>query len=395
MDIKMDATYNIYNSARRKNYVNKLEFVYRSEADILTYYVGMANAITGELQKRGHCWLIDQALSCGYIFSVDMAIIHALSNAQRNGGQLQLLLPAVYQLLPIDDTMEQTMLALYAKPSSAAGSSVSENRNSALSSEADELARQLEQTKLMKLTLENQISQLKKESEQLKLQMQETRSSIEKQLSNAQFEAEAIVRSAREKAGSIRVELLHGAALDEEQGASPVQPNSDSLRDLVGTETLRLETTVRTTLDAYRDEIHKMLYEFRTGLYKSDYASLCFAYQKLYLFATTLFDSRIESICSALCNEELALTLQNSLRKVQGQLIKRTTGIEDSLTHLGLTVYRPEAGEKYNAVNHAAENAEDDGYLEATVRCCICPGVRAGDQILCRATVLVDTPENS
>ena len=392
MNIKTNPTYLAYMSARRKNIAGKAEFILRSEAELVSYCTEMVQAITAELQQQRHCWLIDLAFSNGYIFSVDWAVISALSHTPHSSGQLRLELPAALQLLPITDIMEETMLSLYQGTSAPPNRHTPEPRNAA--PEADETNRQLQQIRQTQAALEARVSQLRSEAERLERERQEAQARIQNQLDQANTQAETILQEAREKADSIRADLMQGIAMDTPQ-ALPATGDDEPLRNAVSNETRRLETTIRTSLDAYRDEIHKMLYEFRTGLYKFDYTSLCFAYQKLYLFASNIFDKRIDALCGDLPYAEEKAIAQSSLRKVQGQLLKRVTSLEESLEKLGLIVFRPQAGEEYNAVYHTAENAEDDGYLEGTVRCCVCPGIRTNEQVLCQASVIVNTAENN
>lgn len=417
MNLSMKPTKTVFWSARRKSFANETKFILQYDNDIRGYCLSMANAIREELQRHQHCWLIDHAFSDGYIFSLDWAIIQALRSAQNTDARFQPAFPIILQMLPISESMETEMLSLCHKTPAAVNSSAPETRNASVIAETNELKARLEQLNQTKSDLENQISrlkdeteklqaekqeeqnrirnqilQLKSEAEKIRTENQEKQELIQNQINAARLEAEAVLREAREKADDIRTALMQGFA--DEAAPEAVPADENSLRDTVGSETLRLETTIRSSLDSYRDEIHKMLYEFRTGLYKADYTSLCFAYQKLYLFAAGTFDKRIDSLCAELGSEELAAQVQSSLRKVQGQLLRRVTAMEESFRKLGLTVFRPESGEEYNDVYHAAENVEDDGYLDAVVRCCVCPGICADEQVLCRAAVMVDAAKH-
>lgn len=97
-----------------------------------------------------------------------------------------------------------------------------------------------------------------------------------------------------------------------------------------------------------------------------------------------------DSLCKSFDDKAFFAHLQGELRKLQGQMLRRVTALEDGFRKLGLIIYRPEPGEAYNGVFHAAENVEDDGYLDATIRYCICPGFRTDEQVLCRAAVIVN-----
>lgn len=386
MSIMTYPTYQEYFNARRRNRIsNKFEFVLRSKEDIRVYATKMIEAIVVELKQRAHCWLIDNAFATGRISSLDWSIINALYSAQGNGEYEPNYTPD-FEILPITEKMEGIMLSLQQQPHMVPTGSLQGKHNISPVSEANGMQCQLEQAQLEKDALDKQIAELQKETERIQLEQQEMQNSIRQQLDDAQREAQSI----RENAENLRSMLLQGVALETTKEAS-VTPSGDGvLKDKVERETLRLETTIRTTFESYRDEIHKMLYDFRTGLYKADYNSLCLAYQRLSLFATNMLDKRIDNLCKSFDNEAFSAHLQGELRKFQGQLLRRVTALEDGFRKLGLIVYRPEPGENYNDVFHAAENVEDDGYLEATVRCCICPGFRTDEQVLCRAAVIVN-----
>lgn len=385
MSIMSYPTYQVYSSARRRNLIsNKIEFSLRNEADIRFYVTKMNEAIIVELEQRAHCWLIDSAFATGHISSLDWSILKKLCSVQGNSDYV-LNCTSGLEMLPITEKMEEIMLSLHQRKSMVPPNSM-QGKHSASSDEVNGLQRQLEQARLEKDALDKQITELHKEAARLQLEQQEMQNSIRQQLNDAQREAQSI----RENAENLRSMLLQGVALETTKEAYAAPSDDGVLKDKVERETLRLETTIRTTFESYRDEIHKMLYDFRTGLYKADYDPLCLAYQRLSLFATNTLDKRIDDLCKSFDDEAFSAHLQGELRKLQGQLLRRVTALEDGFRKLGLIVYRPEPGETYNDVFHAAENAEDDGYLEATVRCCICPGFRTDEQVLCRAAVIVN-----
>lgn len=379
-------TYQVYSRARRRNLIsNKFEFTFRYEADIRIYATEMIEGIKAELKERAHCWLIDNAFATGRISSLDWNIINALYSAQGNGEYVLNHTPD-FEILSITEKMEGIMLSLQHQPHMVPTGSLQGKHSISPVSEANGMQCQLEQAQLEKDALDKQIAELHNETARLQLEQQKMQNSIRQQLDDAQREAQSI----RENAENLRSMLLQGVALETTKEAYAAPSDDGVLKDKVERETLRLETTIRTTFESYRDEIHKMLYDFRTGLYKADYDPLCLEYQRLSLFATNTLDKRIDDLCKSFDDEAFSAHLQGELRKLQGQLLRRVTALEDGFRKLGLIVYRPEPGENYNDVFHAAENVEDDGYLEATVRCCICPGFRTDEQVLCRAAVIVN-----
>lgn len=410
MGKKMLQTRDIYEQTRRKNYLGRLEFLCRTQEEVSNYFMIMAETIENEIQQYRHSWLIDYAFANGSIFSLDWEIIRQLSDARNNNRKLSIVFPEEYGMIRITPEMEEKMLGLYYGriPSVNNG----EKQAAELSRTLCELQYQLEQAQERKKALSAEVDRLKNEMDNLKTVQRNVQADIQNLRANAladiqnlranaladnqnlranaQAQAEKIVREANDKAQDIRAAIFDGIAQDLQQEAKVPDDEAVTLKSEVEKETRRLENTIRESLESYREELYKMVYDFRTGLYKCEYSTLCLAYQKLYTFATAAFDKQIEALGGASDNGMTVQQVQESLRKLQGLLIKRVTGMKPGLEKLGLTVFSPQPGEEYNDICHVAENAEDDEYVEGQVRYCVCPGIRTKEQILCRAIVMVD-----
>lgn len=357
------------------------------------YINQMQKAISEEMEIRGHCWLIDNALASGEIGERDWKAIicwvRKITFVNSFDAEEQQKRVAKNTRYPLSKQQEQNLLSIYQNNYDSA---VAEKREmfERLNTEISTLKQEKAALEQSRNQLESFTFQLAGEKERLHQETEQLQSFLQQQRDVAEAEAQSIICQAKQRAEIIRAEMIHGFTMEETQKIHSEEPAEENLRDEISQKTRDLGNDMRIALDNYRDQIQTMLYDFSTGLYQTNYKILCSTYQRLYCFVTDVFVKRIEALCQEIADEEVSSQIRQSLYKFQGQLVRNVVNLENGLTKLDLTVYYPEKGEEYHASYHIADNVEDDGYLEAMVRQCICPGIMYKDHILCQAVVIVD-----
>ena len=377
---------------------------YRYPVSRSEYQNEMANRILSELNQTGRCWLLDDALSRGTIGAWDWnAVLIAIYKKFGMPYKYAMADAGYYERWVVDVDAKEIIRKLYA--SRDAGSSRYDSAPRAAepsaAAERSELQRLQEQKRTVETQLESLRSELREQNSQI-ARLRQEEISLEKRLHElreqtggerqrildaAQEQARQILVQARAEAADIRQSVLCEAMLETLPEPAPQSPGAT--RDEIEATAHQLENRLRDELTSYRDQMESLLMNFRTGLYATKYGAVCDAYQKLYLFATSMLEKRIANAQQNQPDDASREAVIAELRSIQGLLLKRIGRMERGLEAMGLVMIRPTPGSAYDCNEHAAENAEDNGTLTATVTQCTCPGVRDDTQVYCPAFVTV------
>ena len=342
------------------------------------YIATMAAAICNEYNRHQKCWLVDNALKTRKIYSWDYI---AISNAYNRlfGKDLRPFNSSEHGCYSLDDKLYYELLKFY--ESNVSGIAVNEKTRMSTEKEGKGIQDiEIEQNEIGKYKETIQLLQAK--IDDLSLQIEEKHKYLDKLIE----EEKRIIQQTNDEAETIRSSIVHAIAREQSNADFTEIQSKDNLKETVEEKTRVFENTLRELLESYRDNIQSMLYSFRTDLYSVDYAQICDAYQRIYIFATSTLEKRIKNYD---LKQDYYSLIEQEIREIQGLLIKRIARIERGLESMGLTIIRPIEGDIYNCNEHATENIEDDGTLEAIIKLCVCPGVKYLNQVICRANVIV------